>query len=171
MKNTLDIRQMTLVALMAALIFVMTAIPRIPTPIGGYVHLGDVVITFSALAFGPWVGALGGGVGTALADLYGGYAQFAMISFLVHGLQGVAIAWIVRRSEGSVALVSAILAGAATVVGGYFVAEIFLFGMAEALLELLPNALQGLVGGVVGVPLYLAVKRAYPPLILYHRSP
>lgn len=168
MKETLDIRRITLVALMSALIFVMTVVPRIPTPIGGYVHLGDVIITFSALAFGPWVGALAGGIGTALADLYGGYAQFAVISLLVHGLQGLVIGLIVRRSESAVALTLSILAGAVIVVGGYFVAEIFLFGVAEALLELLPNALQGLVGGVVGVPLYMAVKRAYPPLILRH---
>ncbi len=168
MQKSIDIRRMTLVALMSALIFVMTAIPRIPTPIGGYVHLGDVIITFSALAFGPWIGAIAGGLGTALADLYMGYAQFAVISLVVHGLQGLAIGLIVRRREGAVTLTLAILAGAAIVVGGYFVAEIFLYGMADALLELLPNALQGLVGGVAGVPLYLAVKRAYPPLMLHH---
>ena len=161
----LNIRRLTLVALMSALIFVMTAIPQIPTPIGGYVHLGDVIITFSALAFGPWVGAVAGGLGTALADLYVGYPQFAAISLVVHGLQGLAMGLIMRRGENAVTLTLTILVGAAIVVGGYFVAEIFLFGIAQASLELLLNALQGLVGGVAGVPLYLAVKRAYPPLI------
>ncbi|MGC9398287.1 MAG: ECF transporter S component [Anaerolineae bacterium] len=170
MKETQNIRRMTLVALMAALTFVLTLVPRIPTPIGGYVHLGDVIITFSALAFGPWIGAVVGGLGTALADLYGGYVQFALASLLVHGLQGWAVGWIGRRGENTLALTAAVVAGAAIVVAGYFVAEIFLMGIADALLELLPNALQGLVGGIVGVPLYLAVKRAYPPLIFSHRA-
>jgi uncharacterized membrane protein len=170
MKKTPDIRRITMTALMAALTFVMTVVPRIPTPIGGYVHLGDVIITFSALAFGPWISMIAGGLGTALADLYSGYAQFALASLLVHALQGLAIGLILRRSEGAMALFFAIIVGAGIVVGGYFVAELLLYGMAEALLELLPNTLQGLIGGVVGVPLYLAVKQAYPPLILSHRS-
>jgi uncharacterized membrane protein len=87
MSRTTTIWRITITALMSALIFVLTVFLRIPTPVGGYVHLGDVGITFAALAFGP--GLLGcRGLGTALADISGGYAQFAFFSFLVHGVQG-----------------------------------------------------------------------------------
>ncbi len=168
MNRGMDIRRITLTALMGALIFVLTAVPRIPTPIGGYVHLGDVGITFAALAFGPWVAMIAGGLGTALADVAGGYAQFALPSLLTHGVQGLLMGLIVRRQLNNVTYTLAIIVGALTVVAGYFLAGIALYGLAAALTELIPNLVQGLVGGIVGVPLYLAVRRAYPPLAHYY---
>ena len=58
----INIRRITLTALMAALIFVLTTVPRIPVPAtGGYVHLGDAGIAFAAAAFGPWVAMAAGG--------------------------------------------------------------------------------------------------------------
>ncbi len=167
MPKSVDIRRITITALMAALIFVLTALPRIPTPIGGYVHLGDVGITFAALAFGPWVGMLAGGLGTALADIAGGYAQFALASLLTHGLQGLLVGLIVRRQLNKITLVLAVVAGAVTVVAGYFIAAALMFGLGDAMLEVTANTLQGLTGGIIGAPLYLAVKRAYPPLARY----
>ena len=164
MSRSIDIRRITLTALMAGLIFVLTTLPRIPTPAGGYVHLGDVGVTFAALAFGPWVALVAGGLGTALADIYGGYAQFALASLLIHGFQGWAMATIVRRSKDARYLGLAVAAGTLIVVAGYFVAGTILYGAAIAVSELGMNTLQALTGGVIGVPLYMAVKKAYPPL-------
>lgn len=164
----MTIRRMTLTALMAALVFVLTVAVRLPTAAGGYLHLGDAAITFSALAFGPWVGALAGGMGTGLADLYGGYPQFALISFLVHGFQGWVVGLLVQRRLTTGMMILAVIAGSAIVVAGYFIGGIFLLGTAAALSEVLPNTLQSMIGGALGVSLYLAVKRAYPPLTRYH---
>ncbi len=170
MNRPFDIRRMTLAALMAALIFVLTVLPRIPTPVGGYIHLGDVGITFAALAFGPWVAALAGGMGTALADLSAGYAQFALASLLVHGLQGWLMGLLVRRRLAAVPVLAAVLVGTVVLVGGYFLAEVVLLSVAVALTEIPLNIVQGLVGGLVGVSLYFAVARAYPPLRRYRAS-
>jgi len=167
MSRLMTIRRITVIALMSALIFVLTVLPRIPTPVGGYIHLGDVAITFSALAFGPWVAAVAGGIGTALADIGAGYAQFALFSFLVHGLQGAVVAFLVRKNLSMLTLASGVLAGAFIVMGGYFLAEVVLYGLGEAVLELLPNFIQGLAGGIIGVPLYMTVEKAYPPLSRY----
>ena len=164
----MTIRRLTLTALMAALVFVLTVAVRLPTAAGGYLHLGDAAIAFSAFAFGPWVGGVAGALGTGLADLYGGYPQFALISFLVNGLQGWLMGWLVRRRMTTGIVVLAVVCGSAIVVAGYFVAEIFLLGIAAALTEALPNTLQSVVGAVLGVSLYLAVKRAYPPIARYH---
>jgi uncharacterized membrane protein len=167
MPRTTTIWRITITALMSALIFVLTVFLRIPTPVGGYVHLGDVGITFAALAFGPWIAAAAGGLGTALADISGGYAQFAFFSFLVHGFQGIAVGLIVRRKLELPALALAVVVGALIVTGGYFLVEVALYGMGEAFVELVPNLIQGLVGGVIGVPLYMTVRKAYPPLSRY----
>ena len=164
MSRGVPIREIALTALMAALIFVLTAVPRIPVPAtGGYIHLGDVGVTFAACAFGPWVGMVAGGLGTALADLLG-YPQWAIFSLLIHGLQGLAVGWILRRDVNWLTSVQATLVGAIIVVAGYFLAGVILQGPAVAVLEVLPNTVQGISGGLLGLPLFIAVREAYPPV-------
>lgn len=164
MSRDVDIGRMTLIALMGALIFVLTALARIPVPAtGGYVHLGDAAITFTAYAFGPWVAMFAGGMGTAMADVLG-YPQWAVFSLLIHGAQGLAMGWIVRKRINTITVLLSVITGATIVVAGYFAAGAFLVGVGAAALELIPNTLQGISGGLIGVPLYLAVRRAYPPL-------
>ncbi len=164
MSREVDIGRMALIALMGALIFVLTVVVRIPIPAtNGYVHLGDAAITFTAYAFGPWVALFAGGMGTAMADMLG-YPQWAVFSLLIHGAQGLAIGWLVQKRLNTVTVLLSVIIGAAIVVAGYFAAGTFLVGVGAATLEVLPNTLQGLSGGLVGVPLYLAVRRAYPPL-------
>lgn len=164
MSRDVDIGRMTLIALMGALIFVLTALVRIPVPAtGGYVHLGDAAITFTACAFGPWVAMIAGGMGTAMADMLG-YPQWAPFSLLIHGAQGLAMGWLLRKRINVVTVLLSVVIGAGIVVAGYFAAGAFMVGVGAASLEVIPNTLQGLSGGLIGIPLYLAVRRAYPPL-------
>lgn len=164
MSRDVNIGRMTLIALMGALIFVLTALARIPVPAtGGYVHLGDAAIAFTAFAFGPWVAMFAGGIGTAMADVLG-YPQWAVFSLLIHGAQGLAMGWIVQKRINTMTVLLSVVVGATIVVAGYFAAGAFLVGVGAASLELIPNTLQGISGGLIGVPLYLAVRRAYPPL-------
>ncbi len=170
MSRGVPIRDIALTALMAALIFVLTAVPRIPVPAtGGYIHLGDTGVAFAACAFGPWVGMVAGGLGTALADLLG-YPQWAVFSLVIHGAQGLVVGWILGRKVNWVTSVQATLAGAILVVGGYYVAGAILQGAAVATLEILPNTIQGLSGGLLGLPFFLAVRKAYPPLETFRSS-
>jgi len=168
MSKSVNIQQITLIALMAALILVLTLFLRVPIPATqGYVHLGDAGITFAACAFGPWVAAVAGGLGTMLADLTGGYAAWAVFSLLVHGVQGWVMGWLLRRDVDMVGIALAVGMSTVIIVGGYFVAGMVLMGMGKAASEIVPNALQALSGSVVGIPLYLAVRRAYPPVARY----
>ncbi|HNT73654.1 MAG TPA: ECF transporter S component [Anaerolineae bacterium] len=163
-----NIQRITLTALLAALIYVLTRYLQIPIPATqGYVHLGDAGITFAAFAFGPWVALLSGGLGTALADLGSGYAQWALFSLVVHGAQGGAMGWLTRKKITAPSAILSIIAGVVIVVGGYFLAGILLVGVAKAVTEILPNALQAVSGGIIGAPLYFAVLRAYPLLARY----
>ncbi|MCU0522599.1 MAG: ECF transporter S component [Anaerolineae bacterium] len=162
-----NIRRITLTALMAALIFVLTTVPRIPVPAtGGYVHLGDAGIAFAAAAFGPWVAMAAGGLGTALADLLG-FPQWAIFSLIVHGLQGLVMGMILHRGLNWIRAGIAAVASVGIVVGGYFLAGVVLQGAALAALEVVPNTIQALSGSIIGLPLYWAVRKAYPPLETY----
>ncbi|MGI6379937.1 MAG: ECF transporter S component [Anaerolineae bacterium] len=160
----LEVRTIALAAVLIALTTVFTLFVRVPVPATqGYVNFSDVATYFSGFAFGPALGFVAGGIGAGLADLLGGYAQFAPITLLAHGLQGL-LAGIIGRKATMPALLLGWAAGAVAMIGVYFVGEIPLLGIGPALAEIVPNVFQTLAGGVVGIPLYLAVRRAYPPI-------
>jgi uncharacterized membrane protein len=152
-----------LVALLIALTTVFTLLIRVPTPARGYVNLSDVAITFASLAFGPWIGAVSGGVGAALADLLGGYAPFSPLSLVAHGLEGLLIGLVVRRQRSLPIMIVAWAAGSLAMIVCYLVGEgLFLTTWPAAWLEVPANAFQAGVGAVGGIPLMLAVRRAFP---------
>lgn len=158
---------LSLFAITTAIVAVFTIAVRIPTPTtGGYISLCDVAVAFSAFAFGPLVGLVAGGLGTAFSDLIGGYPQWAAISFIVHGIEGLAIGLLVRGIRDSVFRKAlAVISTIVIVPLGYFLLTgLFLTTFSEALAEILPNALQGGVGAVLGLSLYEAVAHSYRKL-------
>ena len=163
-KNLSRTRIIALAGLMTAVTIVFTLIVRIPVaPTKGYITLADVAVYFSAFAFGPLIGGLTAGLGTGLADLIGGYPQWMILSFLIHGLQGVAAGWIGKK--GTLAsMILGLLVGGVIMVSGYFAAAAALYGTGPAITELPGNCVQVLVGGLTGIPLFYAVRKAYPPL-------
>ena len=166
MKRQLSPALIALSALLIALTAVFTLVVRVPVPATqGYVNLSDVAITFAALIFGPWVGLAAGGVGAALADLLGGYSQFAPLSLVAHGLEGLLIGWLGRGRRTIPGMILAWIPGAIAMIASYLLGEgLVLTGWPAALAEMPFNAFQMLVGAVVGIPLVLAVRRAYPPI-------
>jgi len=150
---------------MIAVTAVFTLLVRIPIPATlGYFNFSDVAIYFASFAFGPWVGLVAGGVGAALADVIGGYAQFALLTFCAHGLEGLIAGYLARKRSGGWLLL-AWAAGALCMIGVYFLGEFYIFGIGpEAFAEIPVNLLQNVVGGLVGIPLYYAVRKAYPPI-------
>ena len=157
-------RLLAAMVLMTAIVFVLTRVIQVPTPVVGYIHLGDLGVFFSAFAFGPLVGAVAGGLGTALADLTSPYAQWAVFSLLIHGAQGWAAGWLAARWPGVQGLVAGGLAGMAIVIIGYFLGGMVLVGLAAALTEIPLNLIQSFTGALVSAPLYAAVRQAYPPI-------
>ncbi len=160
-------RTLALTGVMTAIIFILTRAVQIPTPISGYVHLGDAGVLFTSFAFGPVVGTIAGALGTALADLTSPYAQWAPFTLIIHGLMGL-VAGMIGHGEGTFwrLLLGCVLAGVILIVG-YFIAGLILAGM-QAALEIAPNLAQIVAGAIVSVPLYYAVRRAYPPLIWHN---
>ncbi|WP_246157053.1 ECF transporter S component [Oceanispirochaeta crateris] len=159
------------VAVLTAVTTVCTLIVRVPvTPTKGYINLADVAIFFTALTFGPFTALASGGLGTALADIMGGYAQWAPITFFAHGVQGLLIGLIFKATDVEkkasmiLALILAFLAGTIFMAGTYFMTAGMMYGFAAAATEIPGNILQNAAGVIIGFPLYLAVKKAYPPI-------
>ncbi|MGI6208560.1 MAG: ECF transporter S component [Anaerolineae bacterium] len=156
--------RLVVTGVLTAVVAVLTLLVRVPVaPTRGYIHLGDVGVYFAAFAFGPAIGFLAGGLGTGLADVLGGYAHWAPLSFLFHGLQGLVAGYLALRGARS-GLFLGWLLGAIIMIGGYFLAGTVLYGAGPAVTELPANLAQALAGGVIGVPLAAAVRSAWPPV-------
>lgn len=84
-------------ALMAAMACVATMVIKIPIPAtGGYINLGDCIVLLSGIILGPVYGGIAAGLGSALADLLGGYVAFAPATFIIKGLMAVVAALLIR---------------------------------------------------------------------------
>jgi energy-coupling factor transport system substrate-specific component len=165
--NKLDAKTIAVMAVMIAVVAVFTMAVRVPIPAtNGYINFSDVAIYFAAFAFGPWVGLIAGGVGAGLADVMGGYANFAILTFFAHGLEGFVAGYLGGRTHSLQRMLLGWAAGTVVMVAVYFLGETFIMGMgaAAAGAEAPFNLVQNVAGALIGIPLVYLVRRAYPPI-------
>ena len=150
-------------ALFAALVCVATMAVRIPIPATqGYANLGDAVVLTAACFLGPLYGTLAAGIGSAMADLFAGYAVYAPGTAVVKGLCALTAALLLRKlgKDRGWAVIPAGIAGETLMVLGYFGYESTLLGYGFAAAGSIPaNAVQGLVGVAAGAALFHALRR------------
>jgi len=157
--------QLSLVTIMTALVAVGTLILRIPNPMGGYFNVGDVMIFVSALTFGPFVGGFAGGVGSAIADMIG-FPLFAIPTLIIKGLEGF-IAGLVTDKKGVFRDVLAVVVAGSEMIIGYFLVELYAldWGLGGALAEVPGNVAQIVIGGIIGIPIALVLRRRLPEIL------
>ena len=169
-KQTVAI-QVSLTAVMTALVAAATFIVRIPNPMGGYFNFGDVMIFAVALTFNPAIGGFAGGVGSAISDAIG-YPVFVIPTLIIKGLEGLLAGLISNRLSVS-RDVLAVCVGGAEMVGGYFLAEWLLlpvwgvssYGWVGALGEFPGNVVQVVVGAAIGLPIAYFVRMRLPEIL------
>lgn len=154
-------KKTVLAALLAALTCVATMILRVPSPLGGYLNLGDGVVLLCGWLLSPTYGFLAAAIGSGLADVLSGFALYAPATFIIKGL----MALIAYRTAGNAPkrpLLSRTLGGVlaeCVMVGGYLLFESFLYGFVPSLVNVAPNAIQGLAGLIIGSVLVQVVKK------------
>lgn len=148
-------KKIVLTALMAALICVATMIIKIPSPLGGYINLGDCLVLISGWILSPVYGFLAAGIGSALADLLSGYALYAPATFIIKGCMALVAFGIFKLMKNKTRKLPARLIGGIlaeiVMVGGYFVFEGFLYGFGASLVNIPPNCIQGAAGIAIGL--------------------
>ena len=129
----MKIRKMVLAALMAALTYVATMVVQIPSPMQGFVNLGDCCVLLSGWILGPWWGGAAAGIGSMLTDLLNGYAHYAPGTLVIKALDAMAAALIVKAlGRKPYAYVVGGVVGELIMVAGYFGYACLLLGMASA---------------------------------------
>jgi uncharacterized membrane protein len=158
---SLKTRQTAIIGVMGALATIATMIFVFPIPAtSGYFNLGDTIVVITSLTFGPVVGAIAGGLGSGLADLLGGWYNWVAFTTIIKGAEGYIAGILAGPKEGRT-MKKTIIAwaiGGLVMVGGYFLVQIFMYGLAGALTELPFNVVQMLVSGIVGIPISSAIK-------------
>lgn len=154
------LRKIVMAALFAAFACVATMSIRIPTPgTGGYIHPGDAVVILAGVILGPVWGLLAAGIGSALADLVGGYFIYVPITFAVKGAVAFTAGMLYKRigKTPKSRLAAVVLGGAADIIlvaGGYFLCECPIYGAAASAASVPANLIQGVSGLVIGLLLY-----------------
>ena len=155
-----NLRKLVAAALLTALCCVATMVIQVPSPMNGYVNLGDCIVLLSGWLLGPVWGFAAGGLGSALADLLSGYAHYVPGTLVIKFLDAMAAALIVKAlGRRTYSYVLGGIAGEAIMVAGYFVYEAaaLKLGMGAAA-GVLANVGQGAVGLVIALVLMALLK-------------
>lgn len=135
-RNSMNI--MVFTALLTALTVLFTMVLKIPVGPDCYIHLGEPIVFLAVMALPRKYACFSGAVGTALADILGGYAFWAPWTFVVQLIVVLIFGFFIDRaknSSGSRKILNIpfaeFLGYVVTVVIGtivYFFAEYMLFG-------------------------------------------
>ncbi len=150
-------KKIVMAALMAALTCVATMMVQIPSPLKGYLNLGDCVVLTAGWILSPVYGFLAAGLGSALADLFSGYVLYAPATFVIKGCMALIAFYGWKLIHKKIRdLPSRIISGIAAelmMILGYFVFEGFMYGFALSVVNIPANGVQGMAGLVIGIVL------------------
>ena len=148
-------QKIVMASLLAALCCVATMIIKIPSPLKGYLNLGDCVVLLSGWILSPLYGFLAAGLGSALADIFSGYIVYAPATFIIKGIMAIVAYFgfkILQNKIGNMPsrIISGVVAEVIMVLG-YFLFEGFLYGFIPSVVNIPANAIQGVAGLVIGI--------------------
>lgn len=157
------IRNITYGGILTALVLVATMFFKVPNGFKGYINLGDGVIFISALVLGPFAGLIGA-IGSSLADLFSPYVIYAPATFIIKGIMGFVAGFLLikYKSKGYLFKGLVFVVCEIIMVGGYFIYETALFGIAIAIPSVFPNIIQALAGIVIGLAAIPIIKAIAP---------
>jgi len=157
-------KKIVMAALMAALACVATMIIKIPSPLKGYLNLGDCIVLVSGWMLSPTYGFLAAGLGSALADVFSGYVTYAPATFVIKGAMALIAFYgfkLLHNKLGDLPsrIVSGIVAEIVMILG-YFVFEGFLYGFIPSAVNIPANGVQGIAGLIIGVILMKVFEKS-----------
>ncbi|MBQ8243565.1 MAG: ECF transporter S component [Bacteroidaceae bacterium] len=161
-KNTTQ--KIVMAAMLAALTCVATMIIKIPSPLKGYINLGDCVVLLAGWTLSPIYGFLAAGLGSALADLFSGYVVYAPATFVIKGVMALIAYYgfkLLHKKIGNLPsrIITGIVAEAVMILG-YFVFEGFLYGFGPSVVNVPANSVQGIAGLVLGCVLVKVFEKS-----------
>ncbi len=151
---------LALYGVLSAAVVIATVVLRFPVPHSSLygVNLGEAVIYITALLFGGFPAAIIGGVGSALADIIGGFPAWAPITFLVKGLEGLIVGYVYNKS-GFKKDIFAVSCGAAVMVIGYTIFAGLIYGLGAVPVEFIGDIIQTAFSGIIAIPIARTLRK------------
>ena len=156
-------KQLVMASLMASMVCVATMIIKIPSPMKGYINLGDCIVLLCGWLFAPGYAFAAAGLGSALADMFAGYMTYAPATFLIKGtmalIAGICMRLMSRRLGRLPAQIIGGVWAELIMILGYFLFEGMLYGFAPSAVNIPANGVQGVAGLMLGVALIKVFER------------
>lgn len=154
-------REMILGGLGIAIVFVATLYIKIPNPIDGYFNLGDGFIMLFSSILSPLPAFIVGGLGSAMADVAGGYTYYFFYTLVIKGIEALVISYLFKRYSIKIKWLAYSL-GSIIMVIGYALAKWHLKGsLAIAITGIPENIIQSAVGFVIAITLLPTITKLY----------
>ena len=160
-----DSLSLSIIGIFSALICILTMIISIPIPATqGFINIGDAGVMITGLLFGPIIGGIAGGVGSSLADVFLGYTIYAPATLIIKGLEGFIVGIIANPKKQNSRInhkdIISVITGGLIMTYGYFLYEIFLFGVPGAVYELLLNGIiQFGLGALIAILFIMSIRK------------
>ena len=146
-------QEMTLAAVMSALVFIATFVPKIPIPLG-YAHLGDAAIFLAVIFCGRRIGIISAVVGSALADILSGFPIWVVPTIIIKAAMAESFVKLQRQN-----FLIAIITASLIMTAGYTIFGAILYNSLAAGLASTPGLLlKSIVNIVITVVLSAALK-------------
>lgn len=175
MKNSksLNTKEMVLMGLMIALVYLAGSIIKIPS-VGGFVQIGDCMVFLSVIVLGKKKGAVSSALGMFLVDALGGYFFWAPFTLIIKGAMAYIAGFILEKMSeryGNIRYVIAFLVSGVFMVVAYFGAGIIvsgfltekaglLQGIIFSAKDIVGNIIQVSTGIVIALPLSAVIIKA-----------
>lgn len=152
-------QELCMTAVMTALVFLATFVPHIPIPLG-YAHLGDAVIFLLALLLRRRDALFAACVGSALSDVLGGFALWALPTLVIKFLMVEVVCRVAGSAPGTARTAAAFLASSLWMAAAYTAFGALLYASVAAGLASAPGLLmEGAVNTAVALLVLPALRR------------
>ena len=156
--QSVSAKMLCLTAVLAAFVFIMTFVPKIPIP------LGDAVIYLLVLFIGRREACFAASIGSALADLIGGFPIWIIPTLIIKWVMVEAVFLIVRPDKApckllSARMVLAFLVSSTWMVVSYTAAGAVLYSSIASALPMIPGLIgEGVINMIVAFAAGMALR-------------
>ncbi|MBE6692414.1 MAG: ECF transporter S component [Ruminococcaceae bacterium] len=157
-------KKIVMASLLTALTCIATMIIKIPSPLKGYLNLGDCIVLVSGWVLSPLYGFLAAGMGSALADLFSGYVIYAPATFVIKGIMSLVafygLKFLSKKGNKTFGFVLSGITAEIVMTAGYFIFEGFLYGFVPSAVNIPANGMQGLTGVIIGISIMKILEKS-----------
>ncbi len=148
-----NVKTIALTSMFIAMITLITMYGMIPIA-WGYLNLGDSIIMLLATVLAPTHVFIVGSVGSALADVFLGYSQYALFTFFIKGFEGIIVGYLFVYFRINAKKTIPFLVGGLWIAIGYGAVDAFLYsdwgvGVASTSINLIQGLSSAIIAGLL----------------------